>query len=125
VLCLRKRAVAEKVVDYVEMDRVIGRQAVGRATTSQLVRGRNYNDLVQESVIEDNWTEKLAGRIQSMARREIYPLDGTEFLQSVRRRGDDGTQFHKIDYTIFSCSGVHSISKCDMPVISMASLWRF
>ncbi len=33
--------------------------------------------------------------------------------------------FHKIDYAIFACSRVHSIFKCDMPVISMASLWRF
>ncbi|WP_210267739.1 hypothetical protein, partial [Rhizobium ruizarguesonis] len=31
--------------------------------------------------------------------------------------------FHKIDYATFTCSRVHSISKCDMPVISMASLW--
>ena len=34
-------------------------------------------------------------------------------------------QFHNLSYAIFVCSRVHSISKCDMPVISMASLWRF
>ncbi|WP_210205723.1 hypothetical protein, partial [Ensifer sp. NM-2] len=34
-------------------------------------------------------------------------------------------KFHKLCYLIFSCSRVHSIFKCDMPMISMVSPWRF
>ncbi len=34
-------------------------------------------------------------------------------------------KFHKIDYVMFPYSRVHSISKCDMPMISGISLWRF
>ncbi|WP_210213803.1 hypothetical protein, partial [Sinorhizobium meliloti] len=33
--------------------------------------------------------------------------------------------FHNADYLITWCSRVHSISKCDMPMISMGSPWRF
>ena len=34
-------------------------------------------------------------------------------------------RFHKVCYAICYCSRVHSISKCDMPMISMGSPWRF
>ncbi|WP_210213289.1 hypothetical protein, partial [Sinorhizobium meliloti] len=35
-------------------------------------------------------------------------------------------KFHNVDYLIlWWCSRVHSISKCDMPIKTKASPWRF
>ncbi|WP_210213305.1 hypothetical protein, partial [Sinorhizobium meliloti] len=34
-------------------------------------------------------------------------------------------EFHNADYLIIGVAAVHSISKCDMPIKTKASPWRF